>query len=312
MAMLSLAKLGSSQRHLVELVEHHLSRLAPFPDSGPAVDARGWREQRGNAEALFGFRALFEQEIRRRGLRATLRTYLPDLLPGISAHAFHAVIRTGYGLRWEDVDEVAMGLAYWAVTYLPLGPLADPGPARDPQLALAAVRDTPVLTGEGRQAAGIEKPDGMNISGNMQWASGLPGFAPASALRVGPGSLAAIARAVRRLYLGSGDNFTALHAVTGTHAYRMIEPFIDAADRAAGRRYLWQAVVAAYVSIGAPALQMPALTKLPNWTEVAARAAASNDDHEIKLTDIAREEAEHWNEGDGEYLRAAATHLGLV
>ncbi len=70
--------------------------------------------------------------------------------------------------------------------------------------------------------------------------------------------------------------------------------------------------MAAYVSIGAPALTVPAPGKLPDWTEVAARAAASDDDHEIKLTDIAREEARHWDESGGLYLRAAATHLGLV
>ena len=91
----------------------------------------------------------------------------------------------------------------------------------------------------------------------------LPGFTPASALRVGPGSLAAIARAMLGMYLGSGDNFTALHAVTGTHAYRMIEPFIDVADRTTGRRYLWQSLVAAYVSIGAPALVVPAPGSCP-------------------------------------------------
>ena len=129
MALMSLAALGSSEQHLRELGEHHLSRWAPFPESGPAVDARGWREQLGNTEALFGFRALFREEIRRRGVAATLRAYLPGLLPGLGAHAFHAIIRTGYGVRFDDPEEVAMGLAYWAVTYLPLGPLADPGPA---------------------------------------------------------------------------------------------------------------------------------------------------------------------------------------
>jgi hypothetical protein len=313
MALLSLAALGSSDQHLRELGEHHLSRWAPFPESGPAVDARGWREQLGNTGALFGFRALFRQEIQRRGVPATLRLYLPGLLPGLGAHAFHAIIRTGYGVRFDDAEEVAMGLAYWAVTYLPLGPLAQASSGQsggDPLAALAAVRDTPVLTREGRQAAGIVKPDGMNIAGNMQWASSLAGFAPAAALRLGPGSLAGIARATLGMYLGSRDNFTALHAVTGTHAYRMIEPFVP--DRTAGRRYLWQALVAAYVSIGAPVLNQPAPAQLPGWAEVAARAAASNDDHEIKLTDIAREESRHWNESGQQYLRAAATHLGLV
>ena len=144
----------------------------------------------------------------------------------------------------------------------------------------------------------------------MQWVSTLPGFAPAaSTLRIDDGSLTAIARAAVRLYVGSGDNFTALHGVTGTHAYRLLEPYVT--DRAAGRRHLWQALVAAYVHIDAPEIGPAAPGgKLPTWQQVIARAAASDDDHQLKLTDVAREESRHYD--DPTYLRAAAIHLDLV
>jgi hypothetical protein len=310
MALLSLAALGGTPERIRTLGEDKLSRRQPFPTGGPAVTARSWRDQLGNPEALPGLRALFDKEVARLGVAATLRLYLPALLPGLGAHAFHAIIRTGYGVRFGDPAEVAMGLAYWAITYLPLGPLAGPGAHGEPAAALAAVRKVPLLTPEGRREAGIEKPDNLNIAGNMQWIVSLAGFGPAaSSLRIGDASLTAIAAAMVRLHIASRDNFTALHAVTGTHAYRMLEPFV--ADRTAGRRYLWQALVAAYVSIGAP--EVGAATppgKLPAWTEVLAKAAASDDDHELKLTDIAREESRHYD--DSTYLHSAALHLGLV
>jgi hypothetical protein len=40
---------------------------------------------------------------------------------------------------------------------------------------------------------------------------------------------------------------------------------------------------------------------------VLAEAAASDDDHKLKLTDIAREECRHYD--DPSYLQAAALHL---
>ena len=86
----------------------------------------------------------------------------------------------------------------------------------------------------------------------------------------------------------------------------MIEPFLS--DESLGRRYLWQALVAAYVYIDAPDLRLPVASgKPPSWDRVIAQAAASDDDHVLKLTDVAREEFRHY--GDPTYLRAAALHL---
>jgi hypothetical protein len=310
MGLLSLAALGASTDRIRAKGESQLRGIRPFPTGGPAVNRTSWRDHLGNMDALPGLRALFDQEIATRGVADTLRVYLPALLPGLGAHAFHPLIRTGYGVRFTDPAEVAMSLAYWAATFLPLGPLAPPGAQRDPVAALSAVRRVGALTPDGRRSAGIDRPDRLNIATGMRWASTLPGFsAAASSLRTGDGSLAAIARAAVQLHVASGDNFTALHGVTGTHAYRMIEPFVP--DKTTGRRYLWQALVAAYIYIDAPAVGGPVSGgKLPGWDQVIARAAASNDDHELKLTDVAREECRH--SGDPTYLRAAAMHLSLV
>ncbi len=305
MGLLSLAALGASKEQIRAKGESELKGIWPFPTGGPTVTRTNWQEHLGNADALPGLRAMFEQEIAARGMADMLRLYLPTLLPGLSAAAFHPLIRTGYGVRFGDTAEVAMGLAYWAITFWPLGPLVLTSDERDPTVALAAVRRVGPLTPEGRRAAGIDRPR-LNIVKGMRWASTLPGFAAASSLRTGDGSLDRIARAAVRLHVASGDNFTALHGVTGTHAYRMIEPFV--ADKGIGRRYLWQALVAAYVYIDAPDIGAPAaIGKLPSWNQVLAEAAASDDDHKLKLTDIAREECRHYD--DPTYLQAAALHL---
>ena len=258
MSLLSLAALGGTPKKIQALAEAKLRTLTPFPTGGPALTRERWRASLGDRDALPAYFALFTEEVTRHGPAETLRRYLPALLPGLGAHAFHAIIRTGYGVRFDEPAEVAMGLAYWSATFLPLGPLGAPGESSDPVAALAAVRATPGLTPEGQRRAGVGRPPGMNIADRMKWASSLPDFAPAaSALRIDDRSLAA-----------------------------------------------------AYVSIGAPALVAPTAGAPPTWTEILARAASSRDDHQLKLTDIAREEARHY--GDATYQRAAAIHLNLT
>jgi hypothetical protein len=311
MALLSLSALGGAPDKIRAIGEARLRErdFAPFPTAGAAVPAAGWRDHLGNFGALFGLRALFTREIAARGLAPALRLYLPGLLPALGAHAFHAMIRTAYGVRFGDDAEVAMGLAYWAAHGKPLAPLGAPGAERDPAAALDAVRATPGLTGR-------KRPSNLNIAEQISWVAAQPGFAAAaSALRVHEGSLDAISAAMARYYLarqapGKGDDFTALHAVTGTHAYRVLEPHLP--DRLAGRRYLWQALVAGYLGSGAPALPTPppADAALPSWDEVAAKAAASFDDHDFKLVEIAGQELRRT--GDRSYLRAAAFRLRLV
>jgi hypothetical protein len=120
-------------------------------------------------------------------------------------------------------------------------------------------------------------------------------------------SLATIARAMVRNYCRSDNDIMALHGVTGTHAYRVIEPFV--ADKKAGRRYLWQAI-GVHVGVAKPDVpDREAAGALPSWAEMAAKAAGEGD-HTLKLTDTAREE--HAAYGDPIYIRAAAMRLRMA
>jgi hypothetical protein len=225
---------------------------------------------------------------------------LPRLLPGIGGGAFHPLIRTGYGVRFGDDAEVVEGLAYWATAFLPLGPLAPPGGERDARVLFQHVSDAPTLAGRDLT--------GRLIFDKMRAAAALPAFAPlASALSPDDGTLPSIAAATVRLYVQSRD-FIALHAVTGTHAYRLLQPYID--PSAQGLRYLWQALAAAYISIGAPRVVEPPPSEAPSWSESIARATTTLDDHDVKLVDVAREEEAFY--GGALYRRAAARRMKLI
>jgi len=301
MALYSLGAVGADAAQLDRFAASYWARLEPLStEPGPAIDAQAWKARLGQREALNGYRALFTQAIARHGRDATLRKYLPDLLPGVGCDAFHPLIRTGYGVRFGDDREVADGLAYWAMAFVPLGPLGPVGTERDPRALLESVHVSHAL-------AGRDLP-GHLITGKMKSAAGLPGLqAKIDALSPDDTTLGALAGATVRIYADGGD-FTVLHAVTGTHAYRLLQPFISPPEL--GLRYFWQAVLAAYVSVGAPRVVDPPAGDVPAWNESLGRVRASLDEHDIKLVDVAHEQGAFYN--DPLYRRAAARRLRLI
>jgi hypothetical protein len=86
----------------------------------------------------------------------------------------------------------------------------------------------------------------------------------------------------------SFDDFTLLHAVTATHAFRLITPFI--ADSELATRYLWRAIMIGGLSTGLPLhndwpneTTHAVPTHTAGWADIAARAVESDDEHVIKL-----------------------------
>jgi len=132
MGLYSLSALGADAAQLERFADSHWARLELLPaEPGPTIGAHAWKTRLGQRDAINAYRAFFTQAIARHGRNATLRKDLPDLLPGIGSGGFHALIRTGYGVRFGDDREVADGLAYWATAFVPLGPLGAAGTERD-------------------------------------------------------------------------------------------------------------------------------------------------------------------------------------
>lgn len=78
-----------------------------------------------------GSSAVFSAEVSRLGIEAALKHYLPDLAPGVAASAFHALMRTAYGVLRQNEGDIAIALAYWAATYLALPPATGASPVTD-------------------------------------------------------------------------------------------------------------------------------------------------------------------------------------
>jgi hypothetical protein len=296
MALLALDRLGADAATLRRFADGYAGKLLPAAASGSAIDPH---DVLGSSGDYPRFVLFFQDRIREAGVDAVLRDWVPVLMPGLAASAFHAMIRLAYAIEGGLDDEIALALAFWASEYasLPL-PMA-PGEGSLDEIAER------LRTGI---AGHVFKP-GIIIDKMLEIAWG-PALAKMAVQPLAAPRLADIARFALQAYTGRED-FTLLHIVTGCHAFRIVQPYAN--DQALARRYLWQAALAAWLTVvAAPAgARQPPVQAgdAPGEGGIAARAVLSSDDHVVKLCYSAL--CEYREYGDPAYLQAAIRKLEL-
>lgn len=313
MAIVALHELGAPDARLSEFFERYRSRLEPVPEPREPVLRGSWGTALGTQSRYADYLAFFEDEVARAGADGAVRAYLPQLMPGVAASSFHPLIRLGYAVRARDSADVAVSLAYFADQFLRLGggaPVAGASSSTStgrPFDLLRSIAQTPALA--------HRPPGGGAIFEELRAIGAMPEFAPAaaSALATRDVTVGSVADAAAALYAAE-PNTTSLHAVTSAHALRVVSPLLD--DPAAASRWLLQAFGAAYVAMGTPVLSRDAdpsraeASAPPSWEAIAAAAAASNDEHLVKLVYTCREEAGAY--GRPLYQSFAARKAGLA
>jgi hypothetical protein len=284
MALVAKAGLGASRDELERFSAKYRTRLVPSSGSTTRLRSDTWRGAIGHHDAYVDLTDYFTREIEERGVEETLHGHLDVLVDGVSGAAFHGVIRLAYALDVASPARVAMGLAYLASTAMNLGPLEGGAATNDDPEEL--LRD---LSDEWNW-----RPDDSvgNISARMQLVADQPQFAAiAGSLSLDRTTHVRLADAALHLY-ASTDDFTALHGVTGLEAISRVRPYVSDVERL--DRAAFQALAAAYLSIGAPDIwstmhlsEMAETTTLDE-SDVAARAACSDDEHVAKIVFTSR------------------------
>jgi hypothetical protein len=300
MALVAKERLGADAEELVRFATMYSRRITVLEEPATRLDEATWQNAIGQRGAAADLRDYFVRRVDETGTDETLRKHLPALLPGISGAAFHGAIRLAYAIEVSSPSRIAAGLAYLAEVGGPLKALStDPATTQDP---------VAVLTDLSRSPSRPEPPKAMNITEAMSTVAQFELFDVAvSSLEVTDDTDQRLAKMALHLY-ASTDDFTALHGVTGFEAISALGPWID--DHELMSRYAFQALVAAYLSISAPALWSP--DRLDEFvganendpTEVAKIAACDDDEHVSKLVYTAQRS---WaTTGDPLYLAVAA------
>lgn len=279
MALVALSRMGAPAERLRVYARLYERRLESAPPKGRVLPGDGWWRHLGQRARYADVLATFDAGMDKDGCPAVLREALPVLMPGCAAAAFHPLIRLAFAVEAEAPGDMAIALAYWASRFLPLG--AESAARSDP------ISDDPkdLLARLAAEQAFAHRPDEDSlIDAEMKRATGVPEFVPVIGwLAIGPDTPRRLARMALEIYAATWD-FTALHMVTGVHATRVVLPYCE--DREAAIRALWQALAAAYLSIGKPAVpDTPPLdsAEAPGWPSILERVRKAEDEHVIKI-----------------------------
>ena len=254
-----------------------LPRVAPLTDPGAALGAR---------ERYGDWLELFRAELARAPWEAVVARWVPHLAPGASAAVFHGLIRTAHAVRAlrrhaspARRDELAVALAYWAVSYVELAP--DPaGPAlRTP---LAALRP--------RWIHEVEDVPFDDVHARLARAPLAPAVEPAALGADAQAELAALVREAAEAFLEmlvqERHRLWLLHTVTGPAAAALLAPELAPPDARLLAAHARQAALALFLAFGAPYEPRAHLrASTPPWPVLTRRAAESGSVHTIKLTE---------------------------
>lgn len=305
MAQFAMFRMGANDADFNRFSNHYIC-LHDLPPVGSTTGIRlqddNWQDYLGTRKYFADYRLFFGEQLNKLGRKRYLGVYFNSLVGGISSAAFHSLIRLAYGVDSENDEEILSGMAYLADAYLELhGPLpktSTSGTSLHDQMnyvssELASGRlKLPALEGIiFQKMEAVSQPDVLaDISDNLSIPAGT--------------TLRDFADLALNLYLSTKD-FTTLHTVTSCHASRVMMPFIE--DESSYLQYFYQAFLAAYLTIGAPPIELHGTSLQPSdenlIEEIKAAAQKATDDHDIKLTYTALEEHQAYH--NSLYLKAA-------
>jgi hypothetical protein len=301
MGLCALRAIGADDARLREVGCAGLRGQAPFPADPCTPLPERWQDELGSRAALGRLRRRFDLELERAPREQVLQRVLPELVPTLSCFGYHGAIRVAYAIRFGGNDELAYALAFWASRADALGALPAPlEHTEDPGDVSERLRT---------DLGGPAQPmNAGSVVRDLRRAAATPGFESVTrSLRIDDGTHARISELATRTYL-SVPNLTTLHGITGTHACRVLAPYV--ADRERLVRFELQAVAAVFIAAGMPTLGREPDVTPPEWSVLRERAIASADDHDVKLCDSALEEARVRN--DAMYRRAVAVRLRVL
>jgi Questin oxidase-like len=272
MALIAMDRMGANAAAMQSFFVDYSSKLERRAGGrGGAVIAVDPRQCLGSGNDFEGLVAYYVNALRSDGVQSVLRAWLPLLMPGMAASAFHCLIRLAYAIDAGDESEICFALAYWAMEYMPLPLTMRPVAATADEVAAQLSEGI----GQHVFSPGIIVDKMLEIARHPA-VSGAPLQPAELSLRdIAQFSLSAYAR---------HDDFTLLHTVTACHAFRLILPY--AGDEQLAIRYLWQAVLVAYLSAdrsaGAADSSLADITA-PSWDDCFRACLLSRDDHVLKL-----------------------------
>lgn len=272
MALAAYDAIGASDESIKELYNIIIGKLVEVEDE-KLIEIDNIKNHLGKKDSYLSLIKYFEVELEKYGREKVLKTYLKILSKAFGTNAFHSLIRLAYGLDLDDDSEIAIALADWVSSYTPLSVENEVVITKVNNLLEIANNNTIILNGNLIINRMVEVEEYLNEK-NIK-------------IPYGEINLDFIRKLVAKVYLTT-KNFTILHAITSTHAFRIINEYLE--DKEEGLREFWNCIVIAYISTGVKVEDLVEDGPKADWEEIFSMGLKSNNEHVIKLTHSAFEE----------------------
>ncbi|MCW9015384.1 MAG: questin oxidase family protein, partial [Kangiellaceae bacterium] len=279
MALVSLDKLGADFERQLKFRADYSNKLELFIREELSLDF-DFNDSLGRSDMFPQYLSYFDRYLKLHSLEETISKHIDKLIPGISASAFHALIRLAFAIESHNYQEVSFALAYWAAEFQYLG-----SPHQKSDRSLLEILNQHKDTFEGFKFRPGIIVDKMNqVAATLEWEN--------EAVIPQDLKLELIAKFAVQFYQTDSD-FTLLHGVTGTHALRIILPFVK--NKRKALEYFWIAYWVAYQTTKTwrPSTYDEAISDI-SIEEMKRKATKSNNDHTIKLVYSCLEEFRHY------------------
>ena len=306
MALLALRGIGADESKLEAFYRHYSTRLEALEyevlECKKEQPVSLSRKTLGRQELYYSYYLYFQNRLSQESIDTVLTSAMAVLDEGISGSAFHCVIRLGYAVEWGEHREIAAALAFFATDYQSLGQLQSeedsvsvyPESIEKPDhlhRSSYGVEDVIGLVQSTGSLCEVDF-DAVTIIEKLDYAANILEFKQVIALVEQIDiTLEDIAELCLQLY-ASTNNFTALHGITASHAMRILLPYCS--DKTKVLRYFLIAIVAAYISIGAPRVKSHCYRGAVNWQPLLELTLESSNDHTIKLIHSCEQEYKHY------------------
>lgn len=294
MALYALHKIGASDDRIKSFAESHIKArgLKPLKQKVDLhFNEQTYKNHLGTHDYYHAHKDYFSKQLKTYGREETLKKHINFLMHGVCGAAFHGLLRTAFGLRSDNDQEIISGLAYWADTHKTI--LDDSLALKDNGQSLHACFE------EAHQAYLKGHWDHVphsapNIYSKIKYIADTPAFgAMINSLSLDKATSLDDFREVSLALYQTQPNFTSLHCLTGVHGFKEI--YNHAADKEQAKAIMAQSIIAAYISLGAPKLTPQHISKGIDDSELRKAwdiIQQSSNDHAIKLAFSAQEEYE--------------------
>ncbi|WP_299003770.1 questin oxidase family protein [uncultured Shewanella sp.] len=275
MVLIALHRLGAANEKLEQVFQMSTDKLTLIENLEETKVIDNVMAHLGQRAQFTAYLQYFKHQLIKDGRQAVLAHFLPLLMPGLAASAFHALIRLAYGIEASNDNEIAIALAYWCAEFQAveinesttsetlsaiMARLAPIGAEHSfkPGIIVDRMDEVASLL---RQRKAVCMPEKLQFSDVRQFC-------------------------LRAFY--AENDFTLLHTVTGCHAFSLVMPYLT--DNEASVKILWRAILVAYLSSGLyysdtrtyPSKETKEPTTI-DFSPIIAQAILSCEPHVIKL-----------------------------